>query len=87
MGITLVLHETYMDKIEIPYTSIYQCLEGGEPNSLYDSRPQQTFIIHSTGTAPRAADDDQDDPQQIQMSFAPYPRRGNEQKPRDAYTT
>lgn len=86
MGTTLVVHETYVDTIQISYTGIYQCLEGGEPNSLYDSRPQQTFIIQSAGTAPRAADDDQDDPQQIQMSFAPYPRRGNEQKPRYAYT-
>ena len=74
-----------MDIVQISHTSVDQSLEGSQTDSLNDSCPEETGEVGPTCTSPSAANDDEDSAKQIEMSFAPHPRRSHEQDPSDAH--
>lgn len=77
----------YMNKVQISHAGIYQSLKRSQSNSLHYSCPDQTFIIQSTSTSPSAADSDEESPQKVQMSFAPYSCGGDEKESCNADST
>ncbi|KAK5161534.1 hypothetical protein LTR16_012306, partial [Cryomyces antarcticus] len=60
-----------VDEIQISNAGIDQCFKGCQGDALEDARPQQTGVVATAGAAPRAADDQHDGAEEIQMALAP----------------
>ena len=76
-----------MDIIQVPNASINQSFERREPNALEYPRPQQTFIIPTTGASPCTADNNKERTKKVEVSLPPYSCRSNEQKACNANST
>ena len=62
-----------MDKVKIPHTGVDQSFEGRKTDPLHNPGPQEACIIRPNGASPGTASTYQNRPEQVQMSFPPYP--------------
>ena len=81
---TIRLASTYMHEIKVSYACIDKSLKGGQADTLKDTSSKEAVETSGAGSSPSATDDDEERPEQIEVSLAPYSCRGYKYKARDS---